>query len=81
MTCGQGWEVIPACTRKSLVFENVCAVCNEGAGGKEEVVVSNPDVPSIYVGETSHMLFERTIEHWGEAKGSKAARANSHIAK
>ena len=81
VTCGQGAEVIPPCTRKSLVYENVCAVCNEGAGGKDEVVGSNPDVPSIYVGETSRTLFERTIEHWGAARGNKAARAKSHIAK
>ena len=55
-------------TRKSLVYENLCAVCTKGARGKEEIVRSNPDVPSIYVVETSHTIFERANEHWGAAK-------------
>ena len=72
--------IIP-CTRKSLVYENICGDCNKGAKGKDEVVGSNPDVPSIYVGETSRTIFERAKEHWGAALGSTAARAKSHIAK
>ena len=81
VTCNQGAETLAPCMRKSLVYENICADCNEGAGGKEEVTGSNPDIPSIYVGETSRTIFERANEHWGAAKGSKAARAKSHIAK
>ena len=59
ITCGQGAETIVPCTRKSLVYENICGTCNKGAKGKEEVVGSNPDIPSIYVGETSRTIFER----------------------
>ena len=82
ITCNQGAEVLVPCTRKSLVYENICGICNEGAGGKEEVKGgSNPDIPSIYVGETSRTIFERAGEHWGAARGSKAARNKSHIAK
>ena len=64
-----------------MVYENICAACNVGAGGKEEVTGSNPDIPSIYVGETSRTIFERADEHWGADRGSKTARAKSHIAK
>ena len=38
VTCNQGSEMIAPCTRKSLLYENICSKCNEGAGGKEEVV-------------------------------------------
>ena len=64
-----------------MVYENICAACNVGAGGKEEVTGSNPDIPSIYGGVTSRTIFERANEHWGAARGSKAAGDKSHIAK
>ena len=37
VTCYQGAEVIPNCTRQSILYENVCAVCVPGAGGKEQI--------------------------------------------
>ena len=52
-----------------------------GAKGKDEVIGSNEEVPSIYVGETSRTIFERTNEHLGAALGSSAARSKSHMAK
>ena len=67
VTCTQGADKIPPCTRKSLVYENICKECNQGAGGKEEVK-NNVDTPSIYVGETSRTIKERGEEHWGAAK-------------
>ena len=73
--------MIAPCTRKSLVYENICGQCNKGAKGKEDVTGSNPEIPSIYVGETSRTIFERAAEHWGAAHGSKAAKAKSHMAK
>ena len=42
---------------------------------------ANPEVPSIYVGETSRTIQERGLEHWAAARGSKKAREGSHIAK
>ena len=42
---------------------------------------ANPEVPSIYVGETSHTIQERGLEHWAAARGSKKAREGSHKAK
>ena len=62
ITCNQGGEKLPPCTRRSLVYENVCKDCNQGAGGKEEIV-PNMEIPSIYVGETSRTIQERGMEH------------------
>ena len=33
------------------MYENICEAFNKGAGGKEEIGGSNPEVPSIYVGK------------------------------
>ena len=82
VTCNQGSEMIAPCTRRSLVYENICSKCNKGAGGKDEVVGGgNPEVPSIYVGETARSIQERSLEHWAAAMGSKKAREGSHMAK
>ena len=51
--------------------ENVCSSCNPGARSKEELVDVDPDIPSIYVGETSRTVQERTLEHWRAARGSR----------
>ena len=63
------------------MYENICGTCNTEAGSKEEVKGSNPDVPSIYVGETSRTIQERALEHWAALRGSKKAREGSHMAK
>ena len=51
------------CTKPSLVYENMCKKCNEGAAGEKE----SKDVKegSQYVGETSRTIYERSKEHWG----------------
>ena len=65
-----------------MVYENICNVCHVGASGKEEISGgSNPDIPSIYVGESSRTIFERAKEHWEDARGSQQARSKSHMAK
>ena len=33
-TCTQGAEKLPPCTRKSVLYENVCSICIVGAGAK-----------------------------------------------
>ena len=81
VTCTQGAEVLPPCTRKSLVYENVCSICNEGAGAKEELRNVDPLIPSIYVGETSRTIHERAKEHWGATKGSTKEMEGSHMVK
>ena len=82
ITCNQGAETLAPCTRKSLVYENICSECNPGAGGKEEIKGGgDPGRPSIYVGETSRSIQERGREHWAAATGSAKAKEGSHIAK
>ena len=81
-TCNQEGEPLPPCTKKSMVYDNICNLFNEGARGKEEVIGgSNPIVPSIYIGESSRTIFERAWEHCGAPRGSLSARSRSHMAK
>ena len=57
--------MIPNCTQASLVYENVCGKCNPAAGEKKELREVRQDFPTLYVGETSRSIFERSREHWG----------------
>ena len=77
VTCEQGAEVLPTCTRTSVVYENVCEECNPTAGAKELGSIKD-DVPTIYVGETSRTLYERSKEHWKDCENKPE---KSHIAK
>ena len=63
--CGQGAEFVQQCTKTSVVYENICSVCNPGAEGKRELKELNMEFPTTYVGETSRSIMERTREHWG----------------
>ena len=78
ITCTQGAETVPPCTRQSMVYENVCLVCNEGAKSGKKVVQKNLEVPSIYVGESSRSIKERAEEHW---QAFKNGNEGSHILK
>ena len=73
--------MLPLCTRKSLVYENVCSLCNNGAGAKRELKDVDPLIPSIYVGKTARTIQERAREHWAATKGSKKDVEGSHMAK
>ena len=66
VTCTQGLEDIPPCTRSSVVYENICTICNPQARTKGDLKSYSPpeDCPSIYIGESSRSLHERTKEHW-----------------
>ena len=68
VTCNQECEDTPDCTRTSVVYENVCTVCNPGATSKGELKNVKDGAPSIYVGETSRSIEERAQEHWGAAR-------------
>ena len=80
-TCNQGAEFKTNCSKKSAVYENTCLLCNTGAGGKEELREIETSTPSLYVGETSRTIKERSGEHWSAYKGSQKAKAGSHIFK
>ena len=42
--------MLPPCTRKSLVYEKMCSLCNKGAGAKGELKDVDPEIPYIYKG-------------------------------
>ena len=75
-TCTQGAELLPKCTKSSVVYENICRKCNEEAGGKKELEVVKEG--STYVGESSRTLYERGKEHH---KDWESKKERSHILK
>ena len=66
------------CKKRSILYENICTICNPGAGEKGAKITPPKDVPSIYVGESARSLNERTEEHW---RGFRESREDSHILK
>ena len=74
ITCRQGAEQIPNCTKSSLVYENVCQVCNPKSGAKVELEEVRSDIPTLYVGELSRSIFERSKEHWNTGRLPKAPK-------
>ena len=78
ITCNQGADFMTPCSRKSLVYENACAACNTMAGSKEGVKETDPEIPSLYVGESSRTIQERGLEHWADFRRNKK---DSHIRK
>ena len=60
----------------SVVYENVCLKCNPGAKEPRELRNIKTDIPSLYVGETSRSIQERSREHWGVWRSRKE---DSHI--
>ena len=75
-TCNQGAEKLPQCTKTSVLYENICHKCNEGAGSSKEL--TDVKEGSIYIGESSRSIYERSKEHWSDWR-SKLER--SHILK
>ena len=78
VTCTQGLEEIPPCTRMNLIYENICMKCNPGAGNKGDLEMVRDDIPTIYVGETSRSIHERGKEHWG---GVRSSNQKNHMIK
>ena len=71
VTCYQGAEMLPNCTKQSILYENVCHRCVPGA--REDKKMKEEDLikeqPVLYVGETSRSLMERSKEHWASYRG------------
>ena len=78
ITCTQGAEKIYDCTRSSLLYENICSLCNQGAGKKEELKEPRSDIPTLYVGETCRSIQERGAKHW---EGWRRKDEKNHIHK
>ena len=76
ITCEQGGDKLPNCSKKNLMYENVCITCNPGAGGEEEMEQLKDDIPTVYVGETSRSVHERGKEHY---EGAKKGNENNHM--
>ena len=62
---------MPPCTRRNVVYENVCTKCHPEAAEGKEVKEGNCQVPAIYVGESCRSLAERGKEHWAALKAEK----------
>ena len=75
-TCYQGADVLPNCTRQSILYENVCTVCVPGAVKKEQVKqeeLINKE-PTLYVGETSRSI-QRGVRSIGQdTQGARKRR-------
>ena len=78
VTCSQGAEKLPNCKKASIVYENVCLQCNPGADAKGELREVKDDTPTLYVGESSRTIFERSKEHW---EAWRSRKEDSHILK
>ena len=78
ITCNQDAEEKPACTQRSLVYENICVQCNPEARKKGNLSTINKEVPSVYVGETARSIKERSQENWA---AYRSGQTDSHILK
>ena len=62
--CKQQTEHVENCGIQNVVYESRCNVCNlEEKGKKEKTLEDTRPLPSIYVGESSRSLKERSKEH------------------
>ena len=75
-TCNQECEDLPDCTRRSVVYESICARCNPEVKGTGPLRTPKEGTPSIYVGESSRSLYERAGEHWSSYQ---KRNTDSHI--
>ena len=79
ITCEQGGEEeLPPCTKPNLVYENICVGCNPGAKGRMEQEELKTSIPTVYIGETSRSIFERSKEHW---EGARKMCGKNHMVK
>ena len=79
VTCEQGGEEdLPQCTQTNLVYENICVGCNPGATKKGEQEDIRSDIPTVYIGETSRSIYERSKEHW---EGVRKMCSKNHMVK
>ena len=79
--CAQPGEKKQDCRKRNIVYESRCMVCNpEGEKAKKvgKELEDKRETPSIYVGESSRSLHERSKEHWADFE---AESGDSHILK
>ena len=74
--CKQVSERREECSKENVLYESRCIECNGMEKGKDEAITKDSrDSPSIYVGETSRSLMERSREHHDDYKKQ---REDSH---
>ena len=61
--CSLGGARLLACTRSSVVYENMCIKCNPDTNEEGEHVLKGGITPSLYIGESSRSIQERAMEH------------------
>ena len=78
--CNQGGENLQDCTRRGIIYESVCTICNPEGEKKEKIgdLRETREFPSIYVGESGRSLYERAGEHW---RDYRSGAEDSHILK
>ena len=79
-TCMQEGEKKEPCTKRNVVYESECGVCNPAGSRKladREGLAEKRDIPSLYVGETARSIMERAGEHWADGL---AGKEESHMA-
>ena len=74
LTCSQEEEQKLDCRKRSLIYENICELCNpreekETKNKTWEDLRDKRETPSIYVGETSRSICERAKNHWKDLEG------------
>ena len=75
-------EKLPPCTKRNVLYENICLVCNpdvlEDKDSKKKGWSPPLHPPSVYIGESSRSLYERGKEHW---RSYRTKAEDSHIYK
>ena len=80
VTCQQGAEFLPSCTRRNILYENFCGACNPSAAKKGPVKEVKEGPPSVYIGESSRSLYERSREHHAQLRsGAEDSHMRKHV--
>ena len=62
------------------MYENVCTTCNPSAAKKVPVKEVKEGPPSLYVGESSRSLYERSREHHKQwSCGAETSHMRKHV--
>ena len=77
----EGVEQLATCVKRNVLYENICLLCNPGAGAKGELKELKAGVPSVYIGESHRSLSERIGEHWEQYRKGGAEAEHNHIHK
>ena len=69
-TCDQTGDKREDCVRRNILYESECGRCEKVNNDDVGLNMSGKNA-TLYVGETSRSLFERTSEHWQAADSMK----------